>query len=438
MKLWRFGKIGITLLLVAGLSLSGCSLWNKVWFSQGEGEQKAEKGKAATASNNPKKEQAPAVGASSSPAAKADKSSATQKDNKADKGDAKEKDKQGEKPLTESQKEWEEKVARSPFLVGGDYFRQREPGGTFNLDLGRLFGWSKEEEQKRKSMEERLAKLEAELAAGAASGAAPAAGTARARVAVANGRGPMNRVAMVGLEPETPNPKAFGRIPLEIVASAIEKEPGLVLVEPPLVDRVLQDKRIRPKAANAKQIATLLERDLGTQLVILLDEADVSSDWDRRGQVQAQVVLRGEIREGVTGQALSLLSAKGTQAASGSQEALARVEALKQASDQISAAILKKVLEYEWSARVLSVEDGRVRLNAGRRSGLQEGDILRVFKGDGQEVYHPATKLFVGIDLGDAKGKVRVTDFFGADAAVAKITEGSGFAPNDLIKLDQR
>jgi hypothetical protein len=172
--------------------------------------------------------------------------------------------------------------------------------------------------------------------------------------------------------------------------------------------------------------------------VIFLDEAGINSDWDRRGQVQAQVVLKGEIREGVTGHALSLLSAKGTQTGSGSQEALARVEALKQASDQLSTAILKKAVEYEWSARVLSVEEGRVRINAGRRSGLQEGDLLRVFKSDGQEIYHPGTKLFVGLDLGDSKGKVRVTDFFGADAAIAKITEGSGFAPNDLLKLDKR
>ncbi len=260
----------------------------------------------------------------------------------------------------------------------------------------------------------------------------------RAKVAVADGRGPVNRVAMVAFEPENPNPKAFGRIPLEIVASALEKEPRLIVVEPPMVDRVLQDQRIRPTAANAKQIATLLERDLGTQLVIFLDEAAVNADWDRRGQVRAQVVLKGEIREGVTGQALSLLSAKGTQAASGAQEALARVEALKQASDQLTAAILKKAVEYEWNARVLSVEDGRVRLNAGRRSGLQEGDLLRVFKSEGQEIYNPTTKLFVGLDLGDPKGKVRVTDFFGADAAIAKITEGSGFAPNDLLKLDKR
>jgi hypothetical protein len=243
---------------------------------------------------------------------------------------------------------------------------------------------------------------------------------------------------MVAFEPEVPNPKGFGRIPLEIVTSALEKDTRLILVEPPLVDRVLRDHGIRPAAASAKQIATLLERDLGTQLVIFLDEAGVNSDWDRRGQVQAQVVLKGEIREGLTGQALSLLSAKGTQTGSGSQEALARVEALKQASDQLSTAILKKTVEYEWSARVLSVEDGRVRINAGRRSGLQEGDLLRVFKSDGQEVYHPATKLFVGLDLGDSKGKVRVTDFFGADAAIAKITEGSGFAPNDLLKLDKR
>lgn len=426
MKLWRFGSFSISLLLVAGLSLSGCSLWNRIWPGKG-GEEAAGKGKATASSNNPKKEQAPAAAAPASAASP-----------KTDNSDSKEKDKQGEKPLTESQKEWEEKITRSPFLVSGEYFRQRDPGGVFNLDWGKLFGRSKEDEEKRKSMEERIAKLEAKLAAGAASAAAPAPATSRARVAGTDGKSPMNRMAIVTLDPEAPNPKGFGRIPLEIVVSAIEKEPRLIVVEQALVDRVVQDQRIRPTAANAKQFAMILERDLGTQFVIFLDEANVNSDWDRRGQVQAQVVMKAEIREGLTGQALSLLSAKGTQAASGSQETMARVEALKQASDQLSAAILKKVLEYEWSARVLSVENGRVRLNAGRLSGLQEGDLLRVFKSGGEEIYHPTTKLFVGIDLGDPKGKVQVTDFFGADAAIARVTEGSGFTPNDLLKFDKR
>ncbi|MBI2903623.1 MAG: hypothetical protein HYY12_08575 [Candidatus Methylomirabilis oxyfera] len=416
-------RFTLSLLLMAALCLSGCSLWNRVWFAQGE-DQKAEKSKAPASS----KEQA--ASAATSQSAKAEKADPT--------GKTEEKDKKTENPLTESQKEWEEKVTRSPFLVSGDYFRQRDPGGTFDLGFGWLFSKSKEEEQKRKGLEERIAKLEAELAAGGAPAAAPAAGVARTKIISANGRTPVNRVAMVAFEPEAPNPKGFGRIPLEIVASALEKDTRLILVEPPLVDRALRDHGIRPSAANAKQISTLLERDLGTQLVIFLDEATVNSDWDRRGQVQAQVVLKGEIREGVTGHALSLLSAKGAQAGSGSQEALARVEALKQASDQLSSAILKKAVEYEWSARVLSIEDGRVRINAGRRSGLQEGDLLRVFKSDGQEIYHPATKLFVGLDLGDSKGKVRITDFFGSDAAIAKITEGSGFSPNDLLKLDKR
>lgn len=421
MKSLLSGSVGVALLVVVALSLSGCALWGRASPAKG-GEQSVGKEKVPAFS----KEQAaaapaPAVG-------KPDKPEPKQKD----------KDKEGEKPLTESQKEWEEKVVRSPWLVSDEYFRQRDPGGTFDLGLGKLFGRSKEDEQKRKGLEERIAKLEAELAAGAAPTGGFTAGASRAKVVVAEGRSPVNRVAMVALEPEIPNPKAFGRIPMEIVASALEKEPRLIVVEPPMVDRVLQDQRIRPTPGNGKQVATLLERDLGTQLVIFLDEAAVNADWDRRGQVHAQVVLKGEIREGVTGHALSLLSAKGMQSAAGSQEGLARVEALKQASDQLSAAILKKALEYEWSARVLSVEDGRVRLNAGRRSGLQEGDLLRVFKSAGQEIYHPATKLFVGLDLGEPKGKVRVTDFFGADAAIAKITEGSGFAPNDLLKLDKR
>ncbi len=417
MRSWRFASVGVAL-LVATFSLSGCSVWNRVWPGKG-GEQAAVKEKAPASS----KEQAAAA-----PAPQA---------GKAEKSDAKDKDKQGDKPVTESQKEWEEKIIRTPGLVSAEYFRQREPTGTFDLGLGKLFGLSKEDAQKQKSLEERIAKLEAERAA-AAPARGPAGGASRGTVVVADGRGPVNRVAMVALEPETPNPKAFGRIPMEIVTLALEREPRLVVVEPPMIDRALQDQRVRPRAENAGQVAMLLEQDLGTQLVIFLDEAAVTADWDRRGQVHAQVVLKCEIREGVTGHPLSLLSAKGTQTGSASQEALARVEALKQASDQLSAAILKKAVEYEWNGRVLSVEDGRVRINAGRRSGLKEGDSLRVFKSAGQEIYHPTTKLFVGLDLGEPKGKVRVTDFFGADAAIAKITEGSGFAPNDLIKLDKR
>jgi len=419
MKWRRLGGIGASFLLLAAAFLSGCSVWNRVWPEKG-GEQAAIKEKAP----QPPKQQV----ASAPPPTSA----------KADKPDAKEKDKQGDKPLTESQKEWEEKIARSPWLVSDEYFRQREPGGTFDLNLGKMFGLSKEDVQKQKSLEERIAKLEAERAAAAAPAGGPAGGASRGAVVVADGRGPVNRVAMVALEPETPNPKAFGRIPMEIVTLALEKEPRLVVVEPPMIDRALQDRRVRPTAENATQVAMLLEQDLGTQVVIFLDEAAVTADWDRRGQVHAQVVLKCQIREGVTGHPLSLLSAKGMQTGSASQEALARVEALKQASDQLSAAILKKAVDYEWNARVLSVEDGRVRINAGRRSGLKEGDFLRVFRSAGQEIYHPTTKLFVGLDLGEPKGKVRVTDFFGADAAIAKITEGSGFAPNDLIRLDKR
>ncbi len=420
MKLWRFATTTMGLLAVLALPLSACALWNRVSPGKG-GEQAVVKEKAPASS----KEQAAATPA---PAP-----------GKADKPDAKEKDKQGEKPLTESQAEWEEKVIRTPGLVSAEYFRQKQPpSGTFDMGLGRFFGRSKEDEQKQKNLEERIANLEAERAAGAPPTGGPIAGGSRVKAVAVDGRGPMNRVAMVALEPESPNPRAFGRIPLEIVASALEKEPRLIIVEPPMVDRVLQDQQIRPTAGNAKEVAKLLERDLGTQLVIFLDEASVNADWDRRGQVQAKVILKAEIREGISGQALSLLSAKGTQAASGSQEALARVEALKQASDQLSSAIFKKAVEYEWIARVLSVEDGRIRLNAGRRSGLQEGDLLRVFRSDGQEIYHPATKLFVGLDLGEPKGKVRITDFFGADAAIAKITEGSGLGPNDLLKMDKR
>jgi hypothetical protein len=165
MKLPRFGSRSATIVIALAISLSGCSLWNKVWFAQGEPEQTAEKSKAPAPSKGP------AAPAPASQSAKAGQDKA--KENKEKENKEKEKDKKPEKPLTESQKEWEADIVRSPFLVSGDYFRQREPGGTFDLSFDWLFGKAKEEEQKRKSLEARLAKLEADLAAGGAPAAPP-------------------------------------------------------------------------------------------------------------------------------------------------------------------------------------------------------------------------------------------------------------------------
>jgi hypothetical protein len=76
----------------------------------------------------------------------------------------------------------------------------------------------------------------------------------------------------------------------------------------------------------------------------------------------------------------------------------------------------------------------RVYVNAGRLSGLQVGDILKVTE-EGDDVYDPDTGRFIGTAPGRLKGTIEVVSYFGKDGAIAVIHSGSGFQENDRVEL---
>lgn len=87
-----------------------------------------------------------------------------------------------------------------------------------------------------------------------------------------------------------------------------------------------------------------------------------------------------------------------------------------------------------WEGRVAMISGERVYINAGRLSGLQMGDILKVTE-EGDEVYDPETGRFIGVAPGRMKGTVEVIGYFGKDGAIAVIHSGSGIRENDRLEL---
>ena len=87
-----------------------------------------------------------------------------------------------------------------------------------------------------------------------------------------------------------------------------------------------------------------------------------------------------------------------------------------------------------WEGRVAMIAGERVYINAGRLSGLQMGDILKVTE-EGDEVYDPETGSFIRVAPGRMKGTVEVIGYFGKDGAIAIIHSGSGFRENDRLEL---
>jgi hypothetical protein len=96
--------------------------------------------------------------------------------------------------------------------------------------------------------------------------------------------------------------------------------------------------------------------------------------------------------------------------------------------------LLKSVLYLDWHARVVSVESGRIYVNAGRLSGLQKGDILEVYAA-GQQIVDTATNSPMGKIKGAYKGDIEVSELFGLDACWAVSTKDASFSPTDLVYL---
>ncbi len=101
--------------------------------------------------------------------------------------------------------------------------------------------------------------------------------------------------------------------------------------------------------------------------------------------------------------------------------------------DQVISDLSGNLKMIDWYSRLIKVDKGRIFVNAGRLSGLQIGQKLRVYA-KGSDVVDPATKMSLGKAQGVMKGIVKVADFFGMDGAICEIVSGKGFAVADMIK----
>ncbi len=87
-----------------------------------------------------------------------------------------------------------------------------------------------------------------------------------------------------------------------------------------------------------------------------------------------------------------------------------------------------------WEGRIAMVSGDRLYVNAGRLSGLQVGDILKVMDA-GEEVFDPDSGDLIGRAPGRVKGTIEVVAYFGKDGAIAVVHSGAGFKEADQVEL---
>lgn len=96
--------------------------------------------------------------------------------------------------------------------------------------------------------------------------------------------------------------------------------------------------------------------------------------------------------------------------------------------------IVELASKLDWVGRVAKIIGTKVYLNAGRESGINIGDILRIIT-EGTEIYDPETGALIGMSKGDMKGTIEVVDYFGTDGAIAILHSGGQVLEGDFVQL---
>lgn len=111
---------------------------------------------------------------------------------------------------------------------------------------------------------------------------------------------------------------------------------------------------------------------------------------------------------------------------------------LAQMSHRIAERLLAKSLpiveKLGWSGRVVRLDGARVYINAGSRTGLRAGDLLKVVEAP-REIVDPQTGVGLGLAPGRLKATLKVIQLFGSDGSVSAIQSGGGVLPGDRVEL---
>jgi hypothetical protein len=108
----------------------------------------------------------------------------------------------------------------------------------------------------------------------------------------------------------------------------------------------------------------------------------------------------------------------------------------------VSAGVTNKMMEQlipyaaklGWSGKILKIESNRIFIDAGRRTGIVVGDILKVLERE-RNITDPDTGDVIGQAPGRLKGTVKVVQYFGLDGSIAILQSGGDIFPGDRIEL---
>lgn len=107
---------------------------------------------------------------------------------------------------------------------------------------------------------------------------------------------------------------------------------------------------------------------------------------------------------------------------------------VKVATRKVIPQVVKIGSKLDWLGRVAKIIGTRIYVNAGRTSGINLGDILKVVT-EGQEIYDPESGAMIGMSQGEVKGTLEVVDYFEPNGAICILHSGGSVTEGDFVQL---
>lgn len=271
---------------------------------------------------------------------------------------------------------------------------------------------------------------------------------------VSDYKGPKLRVGVVNFQNKTPsNVLGVGEAAADILGTILQKTDRFIVIPQQDLDSILEQQRLGASGVINPETAAKTGQILGlnaivTGAVTAYSEAEEGTDFivGKSKKQIARVTVDYRIVDTTTGVQLMADSGAGiyekkvtTVLGAGgkaSYDTDLRDGALRDALAKAMVNMMKQLENLPWKGKIAKVAGNKLYINAGKKTGLQVGDKLDVYRA-GEDIIDPDTHQKLGTaedkvgqaivqqnDLGDR-----------ADMSVALTTSGAGFKQGDVVKF---
>lgn len=257
------------------------------------------------------------------------------------------------------------------------------------------------------------------------------------------------------------NRKSVGEGISDMLTTALVKSGNYQVIERQELDQILNEQQLGASGMVTPQSAAAMGKVLGVELAVMgsvsefgYKKSDVGGRIKRFGLgVQTQTAVVGldcRMVNTTTGEIITSESVRKEKSAKGIKVHTANIDfkskkafdeslvgkAAREAINDVVKLIDKNAKKIPWQAKVITVKNDLVFINAGAISGVKVGDTFFIYR-QGEELVDPDTGLSLG-SIDTKIGEIRVinANIGEGKASQCSIVTGSGIQRGDFVRLE--